>query len=50
MEKEQAKKRIQELRRELEYHAYRYYALDKPEIDDASFDAIVHELARLEDT
>ena len=50
MEKEQAKKRIQELRRELEYHAYRYYALDKPEIDDASFDALVHELARLEDT
>lgn len=50
MEKEQAKKRIQELRRELEYHAYRYYALDKPEIDDASFDALVHELATLEDT
>lgn len=50
MEKEQAKKRIQELRRELEYHAYRYYALDKPEIDDASFDALAHELARLEDT
>lgn len=43
-----ASKRAQELRAQLEYYAYRYYALDKPEIDDAAFDALVHELQAIE--
>lgn len=40
--------RAAELRRELDYHAYRYYALDDPEITDAEFDALVHELRDIE--
>lgn len=40
--------RAAELNRQLEYHAYRYYALDDPEITDAAFDALVHELRALE--
>ncbi len=40
--------RAAELRRELDYHAYRYYALDDPEITDAEFDTLVHELRDIE--
>ena len=40
--------RAAELNRQLDYHAYRYYALDDPEITDASFDKLVHELRDLE--
>ncbi len=40
--------RIDELRREIRYHAYRYYVLDDPVISDAEYDALVHELERLE--
>ena len=36
--------RAAELNRQLDYHAYRYYALDDPEITDAAFDKLVHEL------
>jgi DNA ligase (NAD+) len=39
--------RAAELNRELERHAYRYYALDDPDITDAAFDALVHELRAL---
>ena len=39
-----------ELNRLLDYHAYRYYALDDPEITDAAFDELVHELRDLERT
>lgn len=46
---EVARKQAQALRKQLEYYAYRYYALDKPEVDDASFDTLVHELAAIED-
>ena len=34
----QAAARAAELRHELDYHAYRYYMLDAPEITDAAFD------------
>lgn len=44
----QAKKRAHELRRILEDAAYRYYALDDPELTDAQFDAYVHELKDIE--
>lgn len=40
--------RIEALRREIEHHTYRYYALDAPEISDAAFDSLMGELRRLE--
>lgn len=43
-----AEKRAAELRRELEYHAYRYYELDSPEITDAAFDKLFVELQNIE--
>lgn len=46
---EDPRQRAAQLNRELEYHAYRYYALDDPEISDATFDAMVHELRALEE-
>ena len=36
------------LRAEIEHHAYRYYALDAPEIPDAAYDALVRELEGIE--
>jgi len=41
-------KRIGELRAELRRHEHLYYVLDKPEIDDAAYDALFNELKRLE--
>jgi DNA ligase (NAD+) len=38
------------LRHEIEHHAYRYYALDAPEISDAAYDALVRELEGIEAT
>jgi len=43
-----ALKRAAELRREIEHHAYRYYALDTPEISDAAYDSLVRELESIE--
>jgi DNA ligase (NAD+) len=40
--------RIDELRRQIRYHEERYYILNQPEIADAEFDALMHELERLE--
>ena len=37
----QAAARAAELRHELDYHAYRYYMLDAPEITDAAFDKML---------
>lgn len=42
--------RAQELRALLNYHAYRYYALDDPEITDAQFDRYLTELQAIEAT
>jgi DNA ligase (NAD+) len=36
------------LRRELEYHGYRYYVLDDPEIGDDQYDALLDELREIE--
>lgn len=41
-------KRIIQLREMLDYYAWYYYAMDKPRISDAAFDALVHELKDLE--
>ncbi len=43
-----ARARAAELRRDLDYHAYRYYALDDPDITDAQFDAMLRELQGIE--
>ena len=42
--------RAAELRHELDYHAYRYYMLDAPEITDAAFDKMLVELQEIEAT
>src|SRR3954447_13813532 len=40
--------RVEELRRQLNYHNYRYYVLDDPEVADAEYDALFQELLALE--
>jgi DNA ligase (NAD+) len=40
--------RVEELRKELEHHLYRYHVLDDPEISDAEYDRLFDELLRLE--
>jgi len=45
---EQTRRRVDELRRRLDEHAYRYYVLDSPDVDDAAFDALLHELQGIE--
>lgn len=44
-----ARERVEALRREIEHHSYRYYALDDPEISDAAFDSLMRELRQLEE-
>ena len=48
MEEKQAKTRIIELRKTLEYHAKKYYDEDKPEISDFEYDMMMNELKALE--
>ncbi|MEZ5126540.1 MAG: NAD-dependent DNA ligase LigA [Thermoleophilia bacterium] len=45
---ERAAERAAELREQLNHHAYLYYVLDEPEIDDAAYDALYDELVALE--
>lgn len=44
------RQRVADLRREIEYHNYRYYILDDPEIPDAEWDRLLQELRKLEET
>jgi DNA ligase (NAD+) len=44
----ETRRRILELREQIEHHNYRYYALDDPEVDDAEFDRLLSELRELE--
>lgn len=48
MDKKQAKERIEELRKQAEYHAKKYYDDDKPEISDFEYDMLMVELRNLE--
>jgi len=48
MEKEQAKKRIEELNTLTKYHAKKYYDEDDPEISDFEYDMLMMELKNLE--
>jgi DNA ligase (NAD+) len=46
---EAIKKRVEKLREEIEYHNYRYYALDQPEISDAQYDLLLRKLEKIEE-
>jgi len=43
-----AKLRVEELRELINHHQYRYYVLDDPEVADAEYDELMHELRQLE--
>jgi len=45
---QEARKRVEELRREIREHDYYYYVLDNPRISDREYDALVRELEKLE--
>lgn len=46
--RKQAKADIEELRRKIDYHNYRYYTLDAPEVADSDYDELVRRLLKLE--
>ena len=48
MDKKQAQKRAEELRRITEYHAKKYYDEDSPEISDFEYDMLMNELKNIE--
>ena len=43
------RERIEALRRQIDYHNYRYYVLDDPQIPDAEYDRLMRELRALEE-
>jgi len=49
MTKEEARKRIEQLRKEINYHNYRYYVLNDPVISDEEYDKLFRELVELEE-
>ena len=49
MDKDAIKQRIDELRRHLDYHNYRYYVLDDSIISDTEYDRLMRELQDLEE-
>ena len=46
---ETTRQRIEKLRELINYHNYRYYVLDSPEISDAEYDQLMRELVKLEE-
>jgi len=42
------KKKVEELRELINYHNYRYYVLDSPEISDSEYDELMRELETIE--
>src|SRR2546421_12963862 len=44
-----AKRRVEELRDQINYHNYRYHVLDQPEVSDFDYDQLINELKELED-
>lgn len=50
LDRQEVEKRIEELRREIEEHSYRYYVLDDPVITDAEYDRLMRELIELEES
>jgi len=49
LDREEAKRKIEELRKLVEYHAHRYYVLDDPELEDYQYDQLYHQLLDLEE-
>lgn len=49
MDRSDIKKRIEELREEINKHNYNYYILNQPAIADMQFDKLLHELIKLEE-
>ena len=49
MKREEAKKRIDKLKKLINHHRYFYHVLDKQEISDEAFDSLKHELYKLEE-
>lgn len=49
MDKKEAQKKIEELRKAIHNYDYRYHTLDDPEVSDAVYDSLKHELIRLEE-
>ncbi len=45
---EEIGERLEQLRRLLRYHSYRYHVLDDPEVSDAEYDGLMAELGELE--
>lgn len=45
---DQLKTRLNQLKKELNYHSYRYHVLDEPEISDAKYDKLYAELVAIE--
>src|SRR4030067_2231246 len=48
MELEQLRQRLEQLRREIQFHNYRYHVLDDPQISDLEFDQLMSELREIE--
>ncbi len=48
MTKKEIKKRIENLKKEINYHRYLYHVLDRQEISEAALDSLKHELFKLE--
>jgi DNA ligase (NAD+) len=48
MKKETARKKIEDLRKQIRRHDYLYYVLNKPEISDAKYDKLMKEVEELE--
>ncbi len=47
---DEIKARVEKLRKEIEYHNYRYYTLDDPIITDYEYDMLMKELVNLENS
>jgi DNA ligase (NAD+) len=47
---EEARQRVERLRREIEHHNYLYYVESNPEVSDAEYDELMEKLKRLEST
>jgi len=48
MDKAEAKKRLEKLRKTIEHHRYLYHVLDSPEISDEALDSLKRELVEIE--
>lgn len=44
------KQQLEQLRQQINFHNYRYYALDDPQVPDAEYDRLFRELKALEET